>query len=136
MDPSSLRSQVTATLNEYQTLRRRAQAANDVIHLSLISLDKQNVDWSIVALIVKADLCADDKSPEEVACVVCGGVPVTEWTALGFDPDKAGLHCAAHKAAFHSICKFNYNCCDEPYDPDNDYERRARFEPQEIESQE
>ncbi len=63
MDPSSLESQVTAKLHEYHTFRRRTQAANDVIHLSL-SLDKQNVDWSIVALIVKADLFSDDKSPE------------------------------------------------------------------------
>ena len=130
MDPSSLESQVAAKLHEYQTLRRRTQAAKDVIHLSL-SLDKQKVDWSIVAFIVKADLFSDDKSPEEVACVVCGGVPVTEWTALGFDPEKAGLHCAAHKAAFHSVCKFTYNCCDEPYDPDRDYEWRAPIDPQE-----
>ena len=129
MDPS-YESQVAAKLHECQTLRRRYQAAKDVIHLGL-SLDKQNVDWSIVALVVKADLFADDKSPEEVACVVCGGVPVMEWIALGFDPNKAGLHCAAHKVAFHSVCKFTYNCCDEPYDPDNDYEWRAPSEPRE-----
>ena len=67
---------------------------------------------------------------EPVACVVCGGVPVAVWKALGTDPRKSGIHCAAHKAAFHSVCEATYNCC-EPYDPDRDYEWRAPSEPQE-----
>jgi len=91
----------------------------------------QNPDMSIVALFYKASRFADEESPEEVACVVCGGVPVTQWKVLGFDPCKAGLHCAAHKDEFHSVCELTYNCCDEPYDPDRDYEWRVPNEPQE-----
>jgi len=76
----------------------------------------------------------EGKSIEEVACVVCGGVPVTNWRTLGFQPGKAGLHCAAHKAEFHSVCEFTLNCC-EQYDPDNDYKWRAPLEPQELKSE-
>ena len=94
-------------------------------------LDENPVGKPSLALFLKASLIADDKMPEEIACVVCGGVPVTEWMALGIDPKKAGLHCAAHTVAFHAVCEFTFNCCDEPYDPDRDYEWRAPMEPQE-----
>ncbi len=66
----------------------------------------------------------DGKSPREIECVVCGAVPVAEWTALGLDPENQGLHCAAHREAFHAVCECTENCCDEPYDPDRDYEWR------------
>ncbi len=132
MDPSNYESQVTALLQKRDALRalvRRLQAENDWAHLTL-RLASQNFNSSTAASIVKAGLIMNDESPEEVACVVCGGVPVTEWMALSIDPVKAGLHCAAHKEAFHSVCASTYNCC-EQYDPDRDYEWRAPLEPQE-----
>ena len=131
MDPS-YESQVTALLQKcaaLKALNRRLQAENDVIHLTL-RLASQGFNSSTVASIVKAVLIVDGESPEEVACVVCGGVPVTEWMALSIDPVKAGLHCAAHKEAFHSVSASTYNCC-EQYDPDRDYEWRGPLEPQE-----
>ena len=129
MDPSNLESQVTALLQKRAALIRRVQAKHDMAHL-ILRLASQNCNSSTAALIVKAGLIMKDESPEEVACVVCGGVPVTEWTALSIDPVKAGLHCAAHKEAFHSVCASIYNCC-EQYDPDHDYEWRGPLEPQE-----
>ena len=75
-------------------------------------------------MLVKSNMFLFVRSLEPVACVVCGGVPVAVWKALGTDPKKTGVHCPAHKAAFHSVCEATYNCC-EPYDPDRDYEWRS-----------
>jgi len=132
MDPSNHESQVIELLQKRDALKalvRRLQAECDWAHLTL-RFNSQGFNSSTVASIVKAVLIMDGESPEEVACVVCGGVPVTEWMALSIDPVKAGLHCAAHKEAFHSVCASTYNCC-EQYDPDRDYEWRGPLEPQE-----
>jgi len=151
MEPSSHFSEHIALIQENQSLRRRCQAKRDVEHLSLrlasqncelspgqifaqarhdvapliLRLASQNCEWSTAAMLVKAGLFWFDESPEEVGCVVCGAVPVTEWTLLSIDPRKAGLHCAAHAAAFHSVCAPTYNCC-EQYDPSRDYEWRPQ----------
>jgi hypothetical protein len=85
----------------------------------------------VVAMLVKAGLFLADQPLEQVPCVLCAGVPSTSWTELGTNPQNEGLHCAAHKAAFHSVCACTYNCCEGPYDPDRDYEWRPPNEPQE-----
>jgi hypothetical protein len=85
---------------------------------------KETLDPYLMAMFLKSNWFMSGRSLEPVACVVCGGVPVAVWKALGTDPKKTGVHCAAHKAAFHSVCEATYNCC-EPYDPDRDYEWRS-----------
>ena len=114
---------------------RRARALDDAVLLSSF-LEKQsaldlNKYMDLVAMQLQVNLFALDKSPVHVPCVVCGQVPQTEWPELSCDALRSGLHCAAHKAEFHSVCATTFNCCDEPYNPDRDYEWRAPSEPQE-----
>jgi hypothetical protein len=113
---------------------RKARAYLDTVLLSsfLAKLSTQDSRYmDIVFVSIKVGLFALDKSPVHVPCVVCGQVPQTEWTELSRNPLHSGLHCAAHKAEYHSVCELTFNCCDEPYDPDRDYEWRAPSEPQE-----
>ena len=102
--------------------RRRRKAQLDVVYL-FSHLLKGTLDPQLKPLLFKAHLFECSRSLEPVACVVCGGVPEADWKALGTDPAKTGMHCAAHKAEFHSVCGATYNCC-EPYDPDRVYEWR------------
>ena len=82
-------------------------------------------------MLVKASQFAAGLVLQYVPCVVCDEVPPTDWTALAFDPVNTGLHCSAHKVDFHSVCACNYNCCEDQYDPDRDYEFRHLDETQE-----
>ena len=113
---------------------RRARALDDAVLLSSF-LSKQSAQnlkyWDLVIMQTKVNLFALDKSPVHVPCVVCSQVPQTEWPELSCDALRSGLHCAAHKAEFHSVCATTFNCCDEPYDPDRDYEFRHLDETQE-----
>ena len=103
--------------------RRRRKAEIDNGYL-LSRYFKKTLDPYLLAMMVKANWFSVGRSLIPVPCVVCGGVPVAVWKALGTDPKKTGVHCPAHKAAFHSVCEATYNCC-EPYDPDRDYEWRS-----------
>jgi hypothetical protein len=106
--------------------RRLVKAGRDNAYLfdRLLKETTTTFDPCLIAILIKANRFLYGRSLEPVACVVCGGVPVAVWKALGTDPKKTGVHCAAHKAAFHSVCEATYNCC-EPYDPDRDYEWRS-----------
>ena len=123
MDPSSLGSRQAALSQKLHVLNHQFQVLLDMSHLNRRSV-KEKFDPYLSAMFVKARYCQSGSSFEEVACVVCASVPVKDWKALGTDPRKSGMHCAAHRAAFHSVCEATYNCC-EPYDPDRDYEWRA-----------
>ena len=102
--------------------RRLVKAGRDNTYLFSRPLeDPFTIDPYLVAMLIKANIFLYGRSLEPVACVVCGGVPEADWKALGTDPAKTGMHCAAHKAEFHSVCEATYNCC-EPYDPDRVYE--------------
>ena len=103
--------------------RRRRKAELDRDYL-LSRHFKNSLDPYLWAVLEKSNNFLFGRSLEPVACVVCAGIPVAVWKALGTDPKKTGVHCAAHKAAFHSVCEATYNCC-EPYDPDRDYEWRS-----------
>ena len=105
--------------------RRRRKAQLDVVYL-FNHLLKGTLDPQLKPPLFKAHLFECSLSLEPVACVVCGGVPEADWKALGTDPAKTGMHCAAHKAEFHSVCEATYNCC-EPYDPDRVYEWRPEY---------
>ena len=104
--------------------RRLVKAGRDNAYLFTRLLKETTLDPCLIAILIKANMFLYGRSLEPVACVVCGGVPVAVWKALGTDPKKTGVHCPAHKAAFHSVCEATYNCC-EPYDPDRDYEWRS-----------
>ncbi len=109
---------------------RKARAVQDAkILASLLGKNPERRDAYV--MLVKAGSFVAERALQWVPCVVCGAVPPTDWRALAFDPENAGMHCAAHKAAFHSVCACTYNCCEEPYDPDRDYEFRYLGEPQE-----
>ena len=130
MDRSTAESSLLEILYQSAEDRRRKKAKSDVIHLASRLL-KEKFNPQIKAMLVKAARFESGRGLQLVACVVCGGEPEPVWKALGTDPEKTGMHCDAHKAEFHSVCETTYNCCDEPYDPDRDYEWRAPSEPQE-----
>ena len=102
---------------------RLVKAATDYAFL-FSRLLEETLNPCLLAMLIKSNRFLYGRSLEPVACVVCAGVPVAVWKALGTDPKKTGVHCPAHKAAFHSVCEATYNCC-EPYDPDRDYEWRS-----------
>ena len=108
--------------------KRHARAVQDKGLLSSLLVKSPDPVY-VLAMLVKAALFAADRALKWVPCVLCGAVPPTDWPDLALDPGNAGLHCAAHKAAFHSVCVHTYNCCEEPYDPDRDYEWRHPNEP-------
>jgi hypothetical protein len=113
---------------------RKARALLDTFLFSSFLAKQSTQDpkyMDFVYMSIKVCLFAIDESPVHVPCVVCGQVPQTEWPELSRDALHSGLHCAAHKAEYHSVCELTFNCCDEPYDPDRDYEWRAPSEPQE-----
>ena len=109
---------------------RKARAVQDAAILANLCL-KNPERRDFYAMLLKASLFVADKAIQWIPCVVCGAVPPTDWPALAFNAENAGMHCAAHKAAFHSVTVCSSNCCEEPYDPDRDYEFRYLLEPQE-----
>ena len=122
MDRSPAERILAEILYQSPESRRRKKAQFDAAHL-FSRLLKETLDPQLKAMFVKAARFEIGRSLDPVACVVCGGVPEADWKALGTDPFKTGMHCAAHNAEFHSVCEATYNCC-EPYDPDRVYEWR------------
>jgi hypothetical protein len=126
---------LATTLQAEGTPSRKARAINDTALLaSFLAKQSSTQDpkyMDLAYMSIKVGLFVLDKSPVHVPCVVCSQVPQTEWPELSRDALHSGLHCAAHKAEYHSVCELTFNCCDEPYYPDRDYELRAPSEPQE-----
>ena len=110
---------------------RKARAVQDAAILASLFEKKPERREFYAMLLIKASLFVAERAIQWIPCVVCAAVPPTDWTALALHPENAGMHCAAHKAAFHSVCLCSSHCCEEPYDPDRDYEFRYLNEPQE-----
>jgi len=66
------------------------------------------------------------RSPLYLGCFVCRDEPEPSWQAAAYSMfEQVDMHCAAHAAAFHAVCRHRLICCAPPYHPANEYAWRA-----------